>query len=356
MLSVPNGWTRTSVEPLLRFLTWLLKPTNTGVSPPCGHRLRFTMFKQSRTMCVSNSAKTIGKSENLTLNFQLCDYTLENPSDEALPRLFWLRPTEEWTIPKPVKNKSTKVSSCLSWVWKYLPVSITLRTKLSYFLFPDGTFVKVSIDATAVLWKPFLFEELTDLSYVHSFLGNPLNNIVCLFRLQQNLVSFPSGVVQFCLIYTALSQPWIFTWRTDGEARILWPPNVKSWLIRKDPDAGKDWGQEKKQVTEDEMAGWHHQANGHQFEQNLGDSEGQGSLVCCSPWGHRVGHHLSGWTTISSYLKGISSENFQWAHSEQFGLNWVLPQVSAWGLQLMPSLGWVSWSLWIFCNKLDVTC
>ena len=63
-----------------------------------------------------------------------------------------------------------------------------------------------------------------------------------------------------------------------------WPPDVKSWLIEKYPDAGKDWGQEKG-VTEDEMVGWHHQLNGHKFEQTLRDSEGQGSLVCCSPWG-----------------------------------------------------------------------
>ena len=70
-----------------------------------------------------------------------------------------------------------------------------------------------------------------------------------------------------------------------AEAPILWPLHVKSQLIWKDPDAGKDWGQEKKGSTEDEILGWHHQLNEHEFEQTLGDSEGQGSLVCCSPWG-----------------------------------------------------------------------
>ena len=70
-----------------------------------------------------------------------------------------------------------------------------------------------------------------------------------------------------------------------GEAPVFWSPDVNSGLIGKDPDAGKDWGQEEKGVTEDEMAGWHHQLNGHEFEQALGDGEGQGSLVCCSPWG-----------------------------------------------------------------------
>ena len=62
---------------------------------------------------------------------------------------------------------------------------------------------------------------------------------------------------------------------------------MKSWLFGKDPDAGKDWGQEGKGVTEDEMVGWHHWLNGHEFEQVPGDGEGQGGLVCCSPWGHK---------------------------------------------------------------------
>ena len=85
------------------------------------------------------------------------------------------------------------------------------------------------------------------------------------------------------------NQPWILIGRTDDEAETLtfWPPDVKGWLIGKDPDAGKDWGQEDKWVTEDEMVGWHHWLNGHEFEQTLGDSEGQGSLACCSLWGCR---------------------------------------------------------------------
>ena len=83
------------------------------------------------------------------------------------------------------------------------------------------------------------------------------------------------------------NQPWIFTGRTDAEAPILWPPDAKSQLIGKDPNALKDWGQEEKGTTEDEKVGWHHQLNGHEFEQALGDSEGQRSLVCWSSWGHK---------------------------------------------------------------------
>ena len=85
------------------------------------------------------------------------------------------------------------------------------------------------------------------------------------------------------------NQSWIFIRRTDTEAEvpILWPPDANSRLIGKDPDAGKDWRQEEKGMTEDEMVGWHHRLNGYEFEQALGNGEGQGSLACCSPWGHR---------------------------------------------------------------------
>ena len=85
------------------------------------------------------------------------------------------------------------------------------------------------------------------------------------------------------------NQPWIFTGRTDAEAEalILWLSDSKSWLVRKDPDAGKEWRQEEKGMTEDEMVGWHHQCNGHEFEKALGVGDGQGSLACCSPWGHK---------------------------------------------------------------------
>ena len=82
-------------------------------------------------------------------------------------------------------------------------------------------------------------------------------------------------------------QSWVFIGRTDAEAEtiILWPPDAKSWLIGKDPDAGKDWRQEKKGTTEDEMVGWHYWLIGHEFEETLGDVEGQQNLMCCSPWG-----------------------------------------------------------------------
>ena len=85
------------------------------------------------------------------------------------------------------------------------------------------------------------------------------------------------------------NQSWIFIGRTDAEAEtpVLWPPDTKNWLTRKDPDAEKDWRQEEKGATEDEMVGWHHWLDGHEFEQAPGVGDGQGSLACCSPWGHK---------------------------------------------------------------------
>ena len=85
------------------------------------------------------------------------------------------------------------------------------------------------------------------------------------------------------------NQSWIFIGRTGVEAEtpILWPPDAKNWLIWKEPDAGEEWRWGKGMMREDEMVGWHHRLNGHEFEQAPGDSRGQGNLACCSPWGRK---------------------------------------------------------------------
>ena len=88
-------------------------------------------------------------------------------------------------------------------------------------------------------------------------------------------------------VYSKGDQSWVFIGRTDAKAEtpILWTPHARSWLIGKDPDAGRDWGQEEKGTTEDEMAGWHHRLDVHEFEWTLGVGDGQGGLVCCDSWG-----------------------------------------------------------------------
>ena len=103
--------------------------------------------------------------------------------------------------------------------------------------------------------------------------------------LEKTLVS-PLDCKEIQLVHSKGDQSWVFIGRTDVEAvtPILWPPDAKSWLIRKAPDAWKDWGQEEKGMTEDEMVGWHHRLNEHGFGWTPGVGDGQGSLACCDSW------------------------------------------------------------------------
>ena len=99
----------------------------------------------------------------------------------------------------------------------------------------------------------------------------------------------PLDCKEIQLVHPKGDQSWVFIGRTDAEAEtpILWPPHVNSWLIGKDPDAGRDWGQEQKGTMDDEMAGLHHWLDAHEFGWTLGFGYGQGGLVCCDSWGHK---------------------------------------------------------------------
>ena len=115
-------------------------------------------------------------------------------------------------------------------------------------------------------------------------------------------------------VHSKGDQPWVFFGRTDAkaEALVLWPPHAKSWLIGKDSDAGRDWGQEEKGMTEDEMAGWHHRLDRCEFEWTLGIGDGQGGLVCCNLWGHKESDMTErlNWTDDYSkivYFKSVNS-------------------------------------------------
>ena len=101
-------------------------------------------------------------------------------------------------------------------------------------------------------------------------------------------------------VHSEGDQPWVFfgTNDTKAEAPVLWPPHVKSWLIGKDSDAGRDWGQEK-ETTEDEMAGWHHWLDGRESEWTLGVGDGQEGLVCCDSWGCKERTRLRDWTELN---------------------------------------------------------
>ena len=107
------------------------------------------------------------------------------------------------------------------------------------------------------------------------------------------------------------NQHWIFIGRTDAEteALILWPPGAKNWLLGKDPDAGKDWREEEKGTTEDEMVGWHHWLDGHEFEHAPGFGDGQGSLSCHSHGVAKSWTRLSDWTEMTLNLINIGSQS-----------------------------------------------
>ena len=104
-------------------------------------------------------------------------------------------------------------------------------------------------------------------------------------------------------VHSKGDQSWVFIGRTNVEAEtpILWPPDAESWLIWKDPDAGKDWGQEKG-TTEDETVGWHHQLNGHEFGWTPGVGDGPGGLACCSSWGRKEPDTTEYWIELNWYL------------------------------------------------------
>ena len=120
--------------------------------------------------------------------------------------------------------------------------------------------------------------------------------------LLEKTLESPLGCKEIQPVHPKGDQSWVFFGRTDAEAEtpILWPPDVKSWLIWKDPDAGKGWSGEEKGMTEDEMVGWHHWLDGHEFEETLGVGDGQGGLACCSPWGHKELDRMEwlNWTAV----------------------------------------------------------
>ena len=111
----------------------------------------------------------------------------------------------------------------------------------------------------------------------------------CLWTVLEKTFESPLDCKEIQPVHPKGDQSWVFFERSDVEAEtpILWPPDEKSWLIWKDPDAGKDWEQEEKGTTEDEMVGWHHQLDGHGFGLTLGVGDGQGHLACCGSWGHK---------------------------------------------------------------------
>ena len=116
---------------------------------------------------------------------------------------------------------------------------------------------------------------------------HPCNLFISYLVVLEKTLENPLDCKEIQSVHPKGDQSWVFIGRTDAEAEtpILWPSHMKSWLIGKDPDAGRGWRQEEKGTTEDEMAGWHHRLNGHEFEWILGVGNEQEGLVCCDSWG-----------------------------------------------------------------------
>ena len=127
----------------------------------------------------------------------------------------------------------------------------------------------------------------------------------------------PLGCKEIQPVHSKGDQSWVFFGRNDAKAEtpVLWPPHVKSWLIGKDSDAGRDWGKEEKGTTEDEMVGWHHWLDGREFEWTPGDGGGQGVLACCDPWGRKESYT----TERLNWTEFLTSRNITGqAHTPEF--------------------------------------
>ena len=156
----------------------------------------------------------------------------------------------------------------------------------THHFFPSSCFW----DKSMLITKGFSSERMEKLDHEE---GHALKNWCFRTMVLEKTLESPLYYKEIKPVHPKGNQSWIFIGRTDAEAEAptLWPPDAKIQLTGKDPDAGKDWGQEEKRTTEDEMVGWHHWFNGHDFEQTLEDSEGQGSPACCSPWSWKESDH-----------------------------------------------------------------
>ena len=145
-------------------------------------------------------------------------------------------------------------------------------------------------------------------------------------------------------VHSRGDQSWVFFGRNDAKAEtpVLWPPHVKSWLIGKDSDAGRDWGQEAKGTTEDKMAGWHHLLDGREFEWTLGVGDGQGGLVCCNSWGHKESDMTEwlNWTELKvKLLSHVRLFGTPWTVAYQATLSIGIFQTGVWKGLPFPSPG-----------------
>ena len=213
-----------------------------------------------------------------------------------------------------IPSASSKSISFLSFIEPIFALNIPLASLISLkrsLVFPILLFSSISLHWSlrkALLLSLLFFGTLHSNGYIFPFLlcfcSSSFHSYVWMWQLDykeswalknwciwtvvlENTLENHLNCKEILPVHPKGNQSWIFNGRADAEAQtpVLWPPDVKSWLTWKDPNVGKDWRQEEKGLTEDEMVGWHHRLNGHGFGWTPGVVDGQGGLVCCSAWG-----------------------------------------------------------------------
>ena len=187
--------------------------------------------------------------------------------------LFSWAPKSLWTVTTAVKLKG----AC-SWKKSYDQHRQHIKKQRHYFANKGPSSQSYDFSSSHVwMWE---------LEYKESW---ALKNWCLWTAALEKTLESPLDCKEIQLVHPHGDQSWVFIGKPDAESEtpILWPPDVKNWLIGKDPDAGRDWGQEEKGTTEHEMAGWHHWLDGRESQWTPGVGEGQGGLVYCSPWGHK---------------------------------------------------------------------
>ena len=181
-------------------------------------------------------------------------------------------------------SKITAGADCSHEINRYLLLGRKAMTNLDSLLKRRDITLPTKVQLLKPMVFPVVMYRSQELDYKESW---ALKNWCFWTVMLEKTLKSPLGCKKIKPVHPKGNQSLIFIGRTvtRAGAPILWPPDVKNWLIGKDPDAGKDWRQEEKGMTEDEMVGWNHWLYGHEFEQAPGVGDGQGSLACCSPWG-----------------------------------------------------------------------
>ena len=277
-----------------------------------------------QTMWKNNSSHPLGTFDRSSVHLLLvlcevgCDvlvvegYVVSDSWKQGENNRKW--PRCSWPRPPPAGSTLTLVASGLLTRFSRVQLFVTPRTVCS----PPGSFVHgfsrqehwsgLPFPSPGDLPHPGTGRKLRLLRLLHWQVGSlplaPPGKPVKLRRVRgswapknwcfwtavlEKTLESPLDCKEIQPVHSKGDQPWVFFGRNDAKAEtpILWPPHVKSWLIGKDSEAGRDWGQEEKGTTEDEMAEWHHWLDGHEFEWTSGVGDGQGGLACCDSWGRK---------------------------------------------------------------------